>query len=557
MWRHININVLFSEQLKAIVIDDNLQILHHINVNFDEELGEYKTSGGVCRYDDEPDLVNAPVNMWLKALDLCLDKLKIEGLDFSSIVSLSGCAQQHGSVWWRRNSDDLLKSITSDQYLHKALVSAFTLHHSPVWMDSDTTDECKKIERIVGGSEELAEITGSRAYERFTGPQIAKIFNKRREVYNVTGRITLISNFLASLFIGSYAPFDASDASGMNMMDLRTKRWSDPCLKAIVGGDQAEVIGLRTRLGCSNGNDNIIDTNKSIGTLSAYFVDRYGFSANCLVGSFTGDNPGSFAGLSLARDEIFVSLGTSDTSCFWLDEPTPKINGHILRNPIDPSRYMGLICYKNASLTRERVRDQCASGDWSEFSRLLNSVPRGNFGNIGFYFDLKEIHPLVQGDFRYNKLDQRVGSFSPELEIRACLESQFLRLYYHSQQLGLKMGNITRILVTGGASVNRSILQVIADIFHLPVYTIDMPNTACLGAAHLAKYIYESTLAQKDADEKSDTSFQSLVFADRLDEERGLIRIADPTPVASSDAYKMLLERFCRLELAIDINNSN
>ena len=41
------------------------------------------------------------------------------------------------------------------------------------------------------------------------------------------------------------------------------------------------------------------------------------------------------------------------------------------------------ISYKNGSLTRERIRDSCANGDWQIFNELINSTTRGNFGNIG------------------------------------------------------------------------------------------------------------------------------------------------------------------------------
>ena len=42
--------------------------------------------------------------------------------------------------------------------------------------------ECTSLEASVGGAEELAQITGSRAYERFTGNQIAKLAKERPEV---------------------------------------------------------------------------------------------------------------------------------------------------------------------------------------------------------------------------------------------------------------------------------------------------------------------------------------------------------------------------------------
>lgn len=549
------------------MIDDRLKVCHNVSVVFEEELGEYKTKGGVYKVDDRSDTVTAPVNMWLKALDLCFDKLKIEGLDFSTIIGISGCAQQHGSVWWKRNSSSLLANLNPDDYLHIALVSAFSLRDSPIWMDSSTTEECKSIENYVGGPAKLAEITGSRAYERFTGPQIAKIFKHRREVYSATERITLISNFFASILCGSYAPLDASDASGMNMMELKTKRWSDTCLEAVVGGITSEIPSLRERLGCldSTVDDNIVDTYEIVGRIARYFVERYGFPPECLISSFTGDNPASLAGLCVAKDELVVSLGTSDTALFWLEHPNPRINGHVLRNPVDESQYMGLVCFKNGSKTRERIRDNCASGSWDEFSRLLNSVPRGNFGNIGFYFDLREIYPLCVGDFRYNKLDQRVESFSNEVEIRACLEVQFMRLYHHSEALGLEMNKIKRVLVTGGASVNGAILQVVADVFHSPVYALELPNSACLGSAYLAKYAYEleqQKLDQSfdkcaDSNEKPINFTEMILGSDESESERLLVKMADPTPIVSIDVYEALLKRYSKLEEQMSFNNDS
>jgi xylulokinase len=41
--------------------------------------------------------------------------------------------------------------------------------NSPIWMDSSTTPQCRRLEEAMGGPQRVAEITGSRAYERFTG----------------------------------------------------------------------------------------------------------------------------------------------------------------------------------------------------------------------------------------------------------------------------------------------------------------------------------------------------------------------------------------------------
>lgn len=64
--------------------------------------------------------------------------------------------------------------------------SCFSIRDSPVWMDSSTSSQCKHLEEGVGGPLVLAKITGSRAHERFTGNQIAKIFETKPDAYNNT-----------------------------------------------------------------------------------------------------------------------------------------------------------------------------------------------------------------------------------------------------------------------------------------------------------------------------------------------------------------------------------
>ena len=95
----------------------------------------------------------------------------------------------------------LILTLVTVRFLHEQLGSAFSVHDSPIWMDSSTrftsnrhlkmwfrsmilisSTECASLEASVGGAEQLAEITGSRAYERFTGNQIAKLAKERPEV---------------------------------------------------------------------------------------------------------------------------------------------------------------------------------------------------------------------------------------------------------------------------------------------------------------------------------------------------------------------------------------
>lgn len=59
--------------------------------------------------------------------------------------------------------------------------------------------------------------------------------------------------------------------------------------------------------------------------------------------------------------------------------------------------------FRNGSLVREAMSKSEAGGDWDNFNKLLDSTPRGNFGNMAVHFDEMEIIPKVKGTLRWNK----------------------------------------------------------------------------------------------------------------------------------------------------------
>jgi xylulokinase len=454
-----------TQSLTAVVLEvegDLRRVVFESSLNFDTELPGYGTRHGVLPSADPAVAVSSPV-MWAEALDVMMTRVSGSGLDITRLAAISGSAQQHGSVYLKEGAAERLAVLNPGKPLAPQLKDLLSRPVAPIWMDSSTTAECAEIAAKVGGNDVLARHTGSRAFERFTGPQIRKFYKQDFAAYSSTGRIHLVSSFLASLLAGQHAPLDTGDASGMNLMNLATFEWWRDAL-------DATAPALDVRL------PPIAPGWIVVGSLSRYWQARHGLPPAKVI-AWSGDNPCSLVGTGLVREgRVAISLGTSDTIFGLMREPRVDRTGtgHVFGAPTGD--YMGITVFKNGSLARERIRDAFGL-TWSDFSRALIMAPPGNENRILLPWFEPEITPDVPtpGIHRFGlSADDVPGN------VRAVIEAQQMALALHSRWMGVK---VSTIHATGGASANREVLQVMADVFGADVYQFEVGNSACLGAA--------------------------------------------------------------------------
>ncbi|KAL1875904.1 hypothetical protein VTK73DRAFT_9759 [Phialemonium thermophilum] len=572
---------LSTQQLKAIIVRSDLHVVAQAKVDFDDDFGrKYGIRKGVLVNEAEGE-VFAPVALWLESLDLVLQRLKDQDAPLSRVRGISGAGQQHGSVYWSRDAESLLRSLRPDAPLVDQLTDAFSHPYAPNWQDHSTQAECDQFDAKLGTAADLAQVTGSAAHHRFTGPQILRLRRKLPDMYAATSRISLVSSFLASVLIGAIAPIDISDACGMDLWDIAGNKWSEPLLELTAGKDG--VPDLLSKLG-----EVRQDGGGSMGDISEYFVRRYGFSPECQIAPFTGDNPATILALPLRPLDAIVSLGTSTT--FLMSTPVykPDPSYHFFNHPTTPGHYMFMLCYKNGGLAREKVRDALPpppTGDsdpWAVFNqRVLNTPPldvrdddrEGARAKLGLYFYLPEIVPNIKaGTWRYTALARdgsllrpaQVGSdgWTADSDARIIVESQALSMRLRSQKLvqtprgpsSASSGDLPpqprRIYLVGGGSLNPAIARVMGDVLGGAdgVYKLDVGGNACaLGGAYKAVWAFERAEGE---------TFDELI-GKRWKEEGAIQKVDDGYKRGVFEKYGRVLGAFEKMELEILKDNKN
>ena len=84
------------------------------------------------------------------------------------------------------------------------------------------------------------------------------------------------------------------------------------------------------------------------------------------------------------------------------------------------------------------------------------------------------INPILKGSSNFENWR------SPKLATRACVEGQFINMKIHTEWMKM----IPEIIyVTGGASQNDVILQILSDIFQSDVQRLEVSGSVALGGA--------------------------------------------------------------------------
>ncbi|KAF8740438.1 xylulokinase, partial [Rhizoctonia solani] len=375
---------LATEHVRATVVDEGLDIVFSAAVEFDTDLPEFQTRGGL--FTAPGDVCTTSVEMWLKALDILLSKLKT-GVDLARIRAVGGCAQ-HAAVWCTAAAKSHMSGLDHTKTLHAQLGSPSTLAlvHTPVTQDTSTASQARTIETALGGPDALAQRLGTATPT--TAAQAIKIREGNPDAWTHTSHVVLASAFLASLFVGDWAPATEAEAVATGFWNVERGGWDEEVLELAGGGSKEEGQRLKEMLGgvCPSGTT-------TVGTISTYFCQRYGFSPETPVAPFTSDHLATYLSLSACLSsspsqvtpDAILAFGPTDVLLSPVPSsapsPPPRSRHYtLLPHPCTPKSYITVLASRNGDVPRALVRDMYTKS-WAAFDRLVSVVPPG--GAIG------------------------------------------------------------------------------------------------------------------------------------------------------------------------------
>jgi xylulokinase len=397
-----------------------------------------------------------PEDWWAGCIAVTKMVLAQRGGEPVNAVGISG--QMHSSVFLDRDG----------RVIRPALL----------WCDGRTTPQCAEITRRVGGEDTLRSWVRNPALEGFTLPKILWLRECEPQAYSRLSSVLLAKDFIRYRLTGELAT-EPSDASGTLLFDPARMRWSDDLLAALdlprellptVGGS-AEVLGRVHKAAA-------LATGLAVGTP--------------VVGG-GADNACGAAGVGVVRPgEAVASWGTSGTVLAPTAEPLvdPGLRVHTFCHVAPNVWYlMGVVLSAGGAFSW--YRDQLARelADSPDASARLNdeaaTIPPGAEG-VTFL-------PYLQGERTPHRDAAARGAFlgltlahTRAHLTRAVLEGICFALRDSLsilQSLGLAP---PELLLTGGGARSSFVRQLQADVYGLPVATVNREEGPAYGAALLA-----------------------------------------------------------------------
>jgi len=468
-----------TQGLAAVAVDlDSRETVwkHALDYRADSRLAGFGLTGDYILPPGEPGEANQPAALYFASLEAMFDDLaesfRARGLNSRCIRVINVSGQQHGFVMLNSRAESLFRALaagTVEAPLASYLAEALAAPYARIWRTACTGEESSFVRQKAGGKQRIIELSGSDAPLRFSAFGIRRTALRQPEIYARTALIHQISSLLPAVLTGNvHIPLDWGNACGTSLMDYREKRWSGELVSSAAEGLPGGGGGLLDRLPALGSALSLA------GPLVRHFVERWGFSQDCLVGVGSGDNPQS----KVLVQGSLLSLGSSFVIMVETGGATFDSRGYANAMYDGLDRPFSFGCRTNGALRWDRVRalHGIEKKDYTRAEAFLAETPCGNRGRLFLWQAENESFP-VSGKLEPLRLGYDTPG--PAADYAGIVESSLAAVYAHSRHFTTP-GD--RLFVTGGPSRSREVLRRVAAIWRREAVPVDQGGAA-LGAA--------------------------------------------------------------------------
>lgn len=368
---------------------------------------------------------------WWTAVQKCL-----AGVDAKSSDAIGITGQMHGSVFLDSRGEVIRPAL--------------------LWNDSRTVDECDDIEAIVG-SRRYTEIAFNRPVPGLQIPKVLWLRNFEQEAFARVSRVLLPKDFVAFQMTGSVAT-DPHDASGTGCLDLVSRDWSDEILSGL--NLQRSIL------------PEILDSKQSVGSWCGVPVYLAG-----------GDQGANGVGTGVVDStSVGLALGSSGVTFGVLDQPRFHELGTLNCFCNVPGGYHAMAVTQNCG-TALSAASQAHFGGIN--AAQLSELAASTRPNSELLFA-----PLFSGE----RCPVRCPNPSPVFAglSAECTSAELARSVFEGISFLLRQGmgqlleicpTPSRISISGGGSASQFWVQMLADLFELPISKLGTSDGPAFGAA--------------------------------------------------------------------------
>jgi xylulokinase len=402
-----------------------------------------------------------------------------------------GWAEQNPDDWWHaslasirdvlaRHANKQVSALGISGQMHSSVFldnSGEVIRPALLWCDGRTTAECAEITMRAGGEDRLREWVCNPALEGFTLPKVLWLRNHEPAAFDRLAKVLLAKDFIRFRLTGTLAT-EPSDASGTLMFDPTRVRWSEQIV---------EAVGLSPALLPDVGGSAEV-----LGHVTAEVAALTGLSEDTPVVGGGADNACGAAGVgALTQGEAVSSWGTSGTILAPTTQPRvdPGLRAHTFCHVVPDLWYlMGVVLSAGGAFAWYRQQFARELADAQADTRLNDEAARIPAGAEGVTF-----LPYLQGERTPHRDAAARGAFvglslahTRAHLTRAVLEGICFALRDSIsilQELGIAPSHL---LLTGGGARSPFVRRLQAEVFGLPVTTVNREEGPAYGAALLA-----------------------------------------------------------------------